>query len=143
MSFLFIALIIDQLIDLYSTMIVYFLWHYRRFAPDSKRIGLDVRTINMQSRTAQRNAKYSVLILTTLYLPLMQDIIAIYACDLAFVKATDTCFKGTHLMEAILSAIAIAFYILPIPWLFCKIIAKYKPRVVRSSPLSLLIHIIQ
>ena len=116
----------EALIALISTLI-FTIRAYNDIKYDS-----ESQTTIMQ-RNTRRLRKYIfvlVLIITTLYLPLVRDCMKVLTCDTSFVAISNSCYSvdNGHIYYCVLAVLCILFYLIPAPWFLLKLINNHKPK---------------
>lgn len=110
----------------------YFLNKFRTYAPNAVASGLEMKTWAQRTTTDKMVAKYSALILTSMYLPVARDIIQVFTCDTEFVpqfQPDSKCTDGIMGLYIVMAVIELLGFILPIPICMFRIVQTNKPRV--------------
>lgn len=120
---------------------VYFYYKYYKWAPEEA-AGLEAKNVAMADKDERTYIKWSVTILTSLFLPVARDVIQVFTCDTELISgvqisidpapkkfAEPACYSGTHGFMLVLGIVHLIVYLLPTPFLFHRIISKYKPQV--------------
>eukprot|EP01006_Ploeotia_vitrea_P040253 TRINITY_DN66415_c3_g3_i1.p1 TRINITY_DN66415_c3_g3~~TRINITY_DN66415_c3_g3_i1.p1 ORF type:complete len:1005 (+),score=605.70 TRINITY_DN66415_c3_g3_i1:224-3238(+) len=105
-----------------------FIHNYRVNEGEDVRQGLEVSKWGSKSARDFKIAKFSALVLTTLYLPVARDCMQVFSCDIKYATSDSDCYAGGHAFLVFMSLVSVGVFLIPIPILFYKLIQKYKPR---------------
>jgi hypothetical protein len=121
-------LVIETLIAVPISLI--FIKYYRDSISKDVAIGLDKKTWAARGSTIAFRVKVACLILTTMYLPVALNSIQAAACDLKYIGIREECSSNsTYIFLLTLALINLVFFLIPIPYVFFKIIQMEKPKV--------------